>query len=184
LRVSRSACGCGFPVLRQACSTWTPAPAPSKPAAVLAGCRGPAQAVPASPGLHRSPRALHGAPLSFLECPYVSITSSLARLHPVFETVQTKSASNKMAKNPFRRPPRNGRIKGVPFLLCLLLMTITLTAADPLLRSPKSSPGRHRQRRYPRRQLFLAGNREDPDTLKYLEAENRYTEAVMNGRGA
>jgi oligopeptidase B len=59
-------------------------------------------------------------------------------------------------------------------------MTITPTAADPtapvakIVAHPATVNGDSRVDNY-----FWLRNREDPDTLKYLEDENRYTEAVM-----
>jgi oligopeptidase B len=64
-------------------------------------------------------------------------------------------------------------------------MTITLTAADPVAPVAKVVPqtatvnGDTRVDNY-----FWLRNREDPETLKYLEAENRYTEAVMKPAAA
>ncbi len=64
-------------------------------------------------------------------------------------------------------------------------MTITLTAADPtapvakIVPHPATVNGDSRVDNY-----FWLRNREDPDTLKYLEAENLYTEAVMKPAAA
>jgi oligopeptidase B len=65
------------------------------------------------------------------------------------------------------------------------MTTISLTAADPAPPVAKIVPhaaavnGDSRVDNY-----FWLRNREDPDTLKYLEAENRYTEAVMKPAAA
>src|ERR1700722_2268300 len=64
-------------------------------------------------------------------------------------------------------------------------MTTTLTAADPPAPGRKIVPhpawvnGDSRVDNY-----FWLRNREDPDTLKYLEAENLYTQAVMKPAAA
>jgi len=63
-------------------------------------------------------------------------------------------------------------------------MTITLTAADTaapvakIVPHPATVNGDSRVDNY-----FWLRNREDPDTLKYLEEENRYTQAVMKPAG-
>ena len=64
-------------------------------------------------------------------------------------------------------------------------MTITLTAADTaapvakIVPHPATVNGDSRADNY-----FWLRNRDDPDTLKYLEAENRYTKAVMKPAAA
>ena len=65
------------------------------------------------------------------------------------------------------------------------MTTITLTAADPappvakIVPHPAAVNGDARVDNY-----FWLRDREDPDTLKYLEAENHYTEAVMRPTAA
>ena len=65
------------------------------------------------------------------------------------------------------------------------MTTITLTAADPappvakIVPHPAAVNGDARVDNY-----FWLRDREDPDTLKYLEAENHYTEAVMRPAAA
>jgi oligopeptidase B len=65
------------------------------------------------------------------------------------------------------------------------MTTITLTAADPaapvakIVPHPLALHGDSRVDNY-----FWLRNREDPETLKYLEAENRFTEAVMKPAAA
>ena len=67
-----------------------------------------------------------------------------------------------------------------------IIMTVSLIAADPTVSPPvaKIVPktmtvlGDTRVDNY-----FWLRDRKDPDTLKYLEAENRYTKAVMKYTG-